>query len=73
MKILNISLDKKLFETGSGAERRVLEYGEIFDRFDILVLCRRGFEKKEASKIVIWPTNSKNRLHYFFDSLRLGG
>ena len=73
MKILNISLDKKLFEAGSRVEERVLEYAEIFDRFDILVLCGVGHEKKEFKKIVIWPTNSKNKLRYLLDALRLGG
>jgi glycosyltransferase involved in cell wall biosynthesis len=112
MKILNISLDKKLFEAGSGVEERVLEYAEIFDRFDILVLscrhCSRRIysssvakrsrevldksrlrarfdkleqypsgeniccEKREFEKIAIWPTNSRNKLFYLVDALRLG-
>lgn len=73
MKILNISLDKKLFETGSGVEERVLEYAEIFERFDILVLCGPGHKKKEFKKVTVWPTNSRNKLFYLFDALRLSG
>ncbi len=73
MKILNISLDKKLFEAGSGVEERVLEYAEIFDRFDILVLSGPGHKKKEFEKIAIWPTNSRNKLFYALNASRLGG
>jgi glycosyltransferase involved in cell wall biosynthesis len=70
MKVLNISLDKKLFDANSGVRRRVLEYAKVLERFDILVLA--GGEKNESGNMAIWPVNSSNKLFALFKAYQAG-
>jgi len=72
MKVLNISLEKKLFESGSVPQQRVLGYGQLFSRFDLLVLTGRGHQSLDFSNVNIYPTNSFSKLLYLLDAYLIG-
>ena len=72
MRVLNISLEKRLFENGSAPQKRVLEYAKLFDRFDLLVMSGKGHNRLLFEKMEIWPTNSFSRICYLFDAYKLG-
>jgi len=72
MKILNISLEKKLFSENSGSRQRVLDYSKMFERFDLVVLTGRGFKELEFGNMSIVPTNSLNRLCYLLGAYSAG-
>lgn len=74
MKILMLSIDKGLLGKGQLGDvvERHRRYGELVDKLDIIVFCRPGFSENQISgKLTVFPTNSKNRLNYFFDGLGL--
>ncbi len=72
MKILNISLEKKLFLEKSKSQQRVLDYANLFERFDLVVLSNRGYKSVEFENMVIHPTNSLAKLCYLVDAYFLG-
>lgn len=77
MRVLMISIDKGLLGKGQLGDvvERHRKYGEFVERLDILVFCKSGFSEKEnkiSDKVTAYPTNSKNKLKYFFDGLKLG-
>mgnify|MGYP001559663501 CR=1 FL=1 len=75
MKVLIISIDKGLLGKGQLGDvvERHKKYGEFCDRLDIIVLSLRGFKNYQISdKVKSYPTNSNNKLNYFFDGLKLG-
>ena len=78
MKVLMISIDKGLLgsqskkQLGDTVERHV-KYGQHVDQLDIIVFCPSGFEKYQLSdKVTTYPTNSKNKIKYFFDGFKIG-
>ncbi len=75
MHILMISLDRGLLgrgQLGDVIERHKI-YGEAVASLDIIVFSRAGFcENKISENVTAIPTNSKNKLGYYFDSLKLG-
>lgn len=75
MKVLMLSIDKGLLGKGQLGDviERHRRYGESVDKLDIIVFCGSGFSQNKISdKAIVYPTNSKNRLNYFFDGLGLG-
>jgi len=74
MNILIISLDKTLIGqdySGDVLERH-LEYSKKAGHLDIIVFSKKGFQKKEISKqLSIYPTNSRIKLNYIFDALKI--
>ncbi|MEK7116785.1 MAG: glycosyltransferase family 4 protein [Patescibacteria group bacterium] len=72
MKILSISLEKKLFSEESKSRQRVLDYANLFERFDLIVLTPRGYKSLEFENILIAPTNSFSKLNYLFSAYFLG-
>ncbi len=72
MKVLNISLEKKLFQNGSKSQQRVLGYGRLFARFDLIVLTGRGHQVLEFANMDICPTDSFGKLFYLTDAYSLG-
>jgi len=72
MRVLNISLEKKLFIPGSPAQKRVLSYSRLFERFDLIVVTGKGHLRLEFDKIAIYPTNSLNKIVAPFNIYRLG-
>ncbi len=75
IKVLDINLDRKVFESGSAAEARMIEYGKLFEELHILTLTRKsmGFEdKKIAQNVWAYSTNSGSKLGMVFDAIRMG-
>ena len=75
MRVLMISIDKGLLGKGQLGDviQRHKKYGEFVDKLDIVVFSKQGFEKyKISDKVTAYPTNSKSKLKYYFDSLKLG-
>ncbi len=73
MKVLSISSDKKIFEEGSAVARRMAEYGALAQELHIIVFTPKGHKKIELARNVwAYPTDSKTKLHYVFDAIRIG-
>jgi glycosyltransferase involved in cell wall biosynthesis len=71
-KIINLSIDQKLFDDGSAVSKRFIEYGGVFKEFHAVVYMPAGFSKKQlAPNVTIYPTNSKSRFAYFFDAFKI--
>jgi glycosyltransferase involved in cell wall biosynthesis len=68
MKILNLSIEKKLFSEESKSRQRVLDYARLFERFDLVVLTSRGYQNLEFENMNIVPTNSFSRVFYLIDA-----
>ncbi len=67
MKILSISLDRKIFEPGSAVRSRLLEYGRLVEELHVIVFAKRSSGFKDESfqpNIFIYPTNTRTRLGY---------
>ena len=86
MKVIAISTDRKIFEEGSAVRGRMIEYGRLFERLDIIIFSKKsspdsakatpGKQQSVASiklseNVFVYPTNSKNRLFYIFDALKI--
>jgi len=70
MKVLMFSMDKTLLgskrSVGDAIKRHRI-YGEFCDELNIIVFCKRGFQKQQlADNIFVWPTNSVFKFNYFY-------
>lgn len=66
MKVLMLSIDSKVFEEGSLANSRMLDYEALVDEIHIVVYTRPGYTNKTlGSNIYLYPTNTKWRPLYF--------
>ncbi len=74
MKVLMISTDRKIFEENSDVRQRILEYGNLVDGLYVVVLSKEShFEKRLiGNNTWLYPTNSRNKLFYIFDAIRIG-
>lgn len=75
IKVLDINLDRKVFEAGSAVEARMIEYGKLFEELHILTFTKssQGFKEKQiAPNVWVYPTSSFSRWFYVFDGARLG-
>ncbi|MSR71097.1 MAG: glycosyltransferase [Candidatus Taylorbacteria bacterium] len=71
-KILNLSIDSKLFEENSAVSKRFIEYGKLVSELHVVVYTKKGFiQKKLVSNVYLYPTNTSFKFNYFFDALRL--
>jgi len=67
------SLDKQFFEPGGDARNRMIEYGKLVERLDIIALTPNKFKPEQiAPNVWIYPTNSWHKLFYICDGIRLG-
>jgi len=67
------SLDKQFFEPGGDARNRMIEYGKLVERLDIVALTPNKFKPEQiAPNVRIYPTNSWHKLFYICDGIRLG-
>lgn len=76
MKVISIGTDRKLFEEGSGVRLRMVEYGKIFEELHIIVFSlsntKEVLQKQQiAENVFIYPTNSKNKLLYVLDAIKI--
>ena len=75
MKVLMISIDRGLLGQGQLGDvvERHTEYGKHVDQLDIIIFSVKGFEPYQiSSNVKSYPTNSKSKLHYFFDAKKIG-
>lgn len=72
MKILNLSLDSKILENNSSFQRRVLEYGELVDRYDVIVPGGRNKKISLSEKIDIFASGGRNKFCQFKNFYKLG-
>src|SRR3989344_1796017 len=68
MKILNISLDKNILDKDSAAAKRMVEYGNLVERYTILVLADRNQEFGLSDKVKVIAIRKSNK---FFSLLKL--
>lgn len=74
IKVLNISYDRKIFDPDSDVRQRIIEYGELFDEFHIIIftLKSHGLKTERIGKnIWLYPTNSWTRWLYVFDAVKI--
>lgn len=65
-RVINLSIDEKLFSEGSAVSKRFIEYGKVFKELHVVVYTKRGFkEKKIASNVFLYPTNTFLKPLYF--------
>ena len=61
MKILNISLDKNILDKDSAAAKRMVEYGDLVERYTILVLADRDQEFNLSDKVKVIAIRKSNK------------
>ena len=74
MKVLMISIDKTLLGQNNLGDTiaRHKEYGTHVDRLDIIVFTTEKTEPKKLSdKVTVYPTNSTNKVGYYFDAVKI--
>ena len=68
MKILNISLDKNVLDSNSAVAKRMVDYGQLADKFTILVLADENREFNLSGNVKVVSVKKSNK---FFDLLKL--
>jgi glycosyltransferase involved in cell wall biosynthesis/putative flippase GtrA len=74
MKVISIGTDRKIFENGSAARQRTVEYGNLFGELHIVIFTLKNLNIKEeriSENVFIYPTNSSNRAAYIFDAYKI--
>lgn len=73
MKLLMISTDRKIFESGSAVALRQMEYAKKYDEVHIIIFANKSFKEAVIGQnIWVYPTHSSSRWLYIFDALKLG-
>jgi glycosyltransferase involved in cell wall biosynthesis len=73
MKLLMISMDRKIFDKESAVAKRQIEYAKKYEEVHIVVFTDRKFKESTlGSNIFVYPTRSFSRWLYVFDGLKLG-
>jgi glycosyltransferase involved in cell wall biosynthesis len=72
MKVLMLSIDKKIFEEGSDVRARMAEYGGLFDELHIVVYTNKGFRDSQiAPNVFLYPTNTVFKPMYFSNAYKI--
>ena len=69
MKILTIGSERNLFKNGSEAQKRMQDYGRLFDELHIIIFADKnlGYENMNISNnIFLYPTNHKYKAFYLW-------
>ncbi len=61
MKILNLSLDSRILKDDSHAQRRILEYSELVNRYDVIVPSEINKKISLSEKIDVYGASGKNK------------
>jgi len=75
MKVLSIGSDRKLFEEKSDVHRRIIEYGTLVEALHVVVFAPKSLDlevKNISSNVWVYPTNSRSKLFYIFDAVKIG-
>ncbi|MFA5359795.1 MAG: glycosyltransferase family 4 protein [Patescibacteria group bacterium] len=67
MKIFSISLDKNLANKHSSVAKRVIEYGNIVDRYDIVNLSNNNDIFDLSDKVRVYSLNKDNKFFSFLN------
>jgi len=62
MKILNISLDQNILDENSVVALRVREYGELVDKYDVVVCANKDVKIKLSDKVNVFGIRGKNKI-----------
>src|ERR1700722_11192836 len=73
MRVLMLSTDRTVFESGSATRRRMESYQKALGTLDIIVfsLKNQGFSTVRDGHLSLYPTNSWSRLLYGWSVLWL--
>ncbi len=74
MRIINIGTDRNLFVKDSVVLKRHIEYARLVDEIHIVVFTKKKdeFNKKQIAKNAwLYPTNSRIKLLYIFDAVKI--
>ena len=72
MRILIINLDKSIFKPRSKSLEDLKDYSAFFDKLFIITWTLKNEEPIFfQDKLFIYPTNSSNRISYFFDTWKI--
>ncbi len=77
MKLLMLSIDRKIFEKGSAVALRQIEYAKKYEEVHIIVYTHKKkmpelVETSLGNNIWVYPTRSRSKWLYVFDALKLG-
>lgn len=67
MRVLMISIDRKVFEKGSAVRSRLLEYGRLVDELHVIVFANGSLGLQDEAlhpNIFLYPTNSFGRFFH---------
>lgn len=68
MRVVSISLDKKILEEGSENQNRQKEYGALCDELHVIVLSTKKIApQKIGDNTWVYSTSSKSKLLYYID------
>ena len=68
MRVLSIGSGTQLFNKDCEDRKRLQEYGEFVESFDLLLSCCGNFNIEKISyNVTLNPTNSKIKIFRFFD------
>lgn len=71
-----LSTDQNIFNTGSEGQKRMIEYGSLFEELHIIIYTKSGFRIQNLgfngkNNVFIYPTNSWIKLLYFRDTYKI--
>ncbi len=77
MKLLMLSIDRKIFEKGSAVALRQIEYAKKYEEVHIIVYTHKKrmpelIETSLGNNVWVYPTRSRSKWLYVFDALKLG-
>ncbi len=71
LRVINLSIDRKLFDPESAVSKRFVEYGKRCAEMHVIVHTPLGFSQLQLSpNVTIYPTNSVSKFSYVRDALR---
>lgn len=72
IKVINLSIDKKLFDENSLVVKRFNSYGKYMKELHVIVYTGPGYvEKQIGSNVFVYPTNTAFTPLYFFDAFKI--
>src|SRR3989339_2250802 len=70
MKILNLSLDKSILDKNSKAATRIVEYGDLADRYIIVVPDKDYKEIRLSEKVFVYGSGGNNKIFQLINVYR---
>ena len=67
LKILSIGLDKSIADKNSSVSKRTIEYGNLVDKYHVLVIGDKDIEIDLSDNVKIFSVKTVNKFKNFFD------